>query len=173
MVSDPDSGKVQAKGSFVKIRYRLQTGGGEYIRGAPGEGRALLEVYTGYRQLLPGLERRLVGLRAGEPVRICVPPEEAFGPYRADLVLEKTYDAFPEGRTLQEGRWVEARDQKTRTAYGYFVRRKEADRVVLDYNHPLAGEELIYDLELLEVRPASEEERVLLRPCEAEGQEPV
>jgi len=172
MVSDADPGRVQVKNSFVKIRYRLRTAKGEYVRGAPGEGKALLEVYTGYRQLLPGLERRLVGLTQGEKAEIRIPPEDAFGPVREDLVKEKRYEDFPQGRALEEGRWVEARDEKTRTAYGYFVRKKASDRIVLDYNHPLAGEELVYDLELVEVRPASEEERILLRPCAAEGNDP-
>ena len=94
-------------------------------------------------------------------------PEEAFGPYRPENVKEKGYAEFPEGRRLEEGRWVMARDEKTRTAYGYFVKQKGKDGIVLDYNHPLAGKELVYDLEVLEARPATEEERTLLRPCEA------
>jgi len=156
----------------VKIRYRLRTATGEYIRGVPGEGIALLEAYTGYRQMLPGLEARLLGRCAGEKVTIHVPPEEAFGPYREDLVKEKGYEAFPQGLSLEEGKWVDARDEKTHAAYGYFVRKKDAKRIVLDYNHPLAGQELIYDLEVAEVRPASEEEKILLRPCEGAGEEP-
>jgi len=172
MTTCPEEDRIQPKGSYVKIRYRLQTASGEYIRGAPGEGMALLDGYTGYGQLLPGLEARLLGRCAGERVRIHVPPEEAFGPYREDLVKEKRYEEFPQGRAMQQGRWVEARDAKTRAAYGYFVREKDEERVVLDYNHPLAGRELIYDLEVLEVRPATEEEKILLRPCEGAGHEP-
>ena len=95
-----------------------------------------------------------------------LPPEEAFGPYRPEEVREKGYDEFPEGRELEEGKWVVARNERTGTAYGYFVKRKEEDKIVLDYNHPLAGKELVYDLEILEARPATEEEQALLRPCE-------
>jgi len=65
-----------------------------------------------------------------------------------------------------------ARDERTGTAYGYFVKKKEKDRIVLDFNHPLAGKELVYDLEILEIRPATEEERSLLRPCEAPREGP-
>jgi FKBP-type peptidyl-prolyl cis-trans isomerase SlyD len=171
MVSDPERDRIQAKGSHVKIRYRLRTGKGEYIRGDPREGVALLEIYTGYNQLLPGLEKQLVGRSAGETLRIHLPPEEAFGPHREDRVKEKRLDEFPLGQKLQEGKWVEARDEKTRAAYGYFVKKKDHERIVLDYNHPLAGEELIYDLEVVEARPMTEEEKVILRPCEAEGEE--
>jgi len=164
---------IRGKGTFVKIRYRLRDGKGEYIKGDPREGYAFLEFFTGYNQLLPGLEKRLVGRTAGEQIQVHVPSAEAFGPYRDDRVTERMYEEFPEGRSLAEGKWVEARDLKTRAAYGYFVKKKEADRIILDYNHPLAGQELIYDLELMEVRPATEDERKLLRPCEGSEEEEV
>ena len=158
---------IQQKGTYVKIRYSLKTGDGEYIKGDPREGFAILEIFTGYNQLIPGLERRLVGRRAGEKMRTRLSPEEAFGPYRPEEVREKGYDEFPEGRELEEGKWAVAREERTGTAYGYFVKEKQDDRIVLDYNHPLAGKELVYDLEILEVRLATEEEVGLLRPCEA------
>jgi len=167
MTDVAETERIRPKGTFVKIRYCLRTGSGEIVKGDPREGLAVLEIFTGYNQLLPGLERRLLGRCAGEPLRIQVPPEEAFGPYREDRVKERRLDEFPQGRDLQVGKWVEARDERTRAAYGYRVLEKDRERIVIDYNHPLAGEELHYDLEVLEVRPATEEERLLLRPCEA------
>ncbi len=167
MAADRERDVIQEKGTYVKVRYSLKTETGEYIKGDPREGFAILEIFTGYNQLIPGLERRLLGRRAGDKMQARLPPDEAFGPYRSENVKEKGYDEFPEGRGLEEGRWVVARDEKTGTAYGYFVRKKGKDSIVLDYNHPLAGKELIYDLEILEARPATREERVLLRPCEA------
>jgi FKBP-type peptidyl-prolyl cis-trans isomerase SlyD len=162
---------IQEKGSYVKIRYSLRTGEGEYIKGDPREGFAILEIFTGYNQLIPGLEKRLVGVGAGQKMQPRLPVEEAFGPYRPDLVKEKGYDEFPEGRQLEEGKWAVARDDTTGTAYGYFVKEKKKTGIVLDYNHPLAGKELIYDLEVLEARPATEEEQTLLRPCEGPKEE--
>jgi len=167
MGDNRQTGVIQKKGTYVKIRYCLKTAEGEYIKGDPREGLAILEIYTGYNQLIPGLEKRLVGLRAGEKMQPRLSPDEAFGPYRPEEVKEKGYDEFPEGRQLEEGRWAVARDDRTGAAYGYFVKKKEEDKIVLDYNHPLAGKELIYDLEVLVARPATEEEVRLLRPCEA------
>ncbi len=167
MGDNRQTGVIQEKGTYVKIRYCLKTAEGEYIKGDPREGFAILEIYTGYNQLIPGLEKRLVGLRAGEKMQPRLSPDEAFGPYRPEEVKEKGYDEFPEGRQLEEGRWAVARDDRTGAAYGYFVKKKEEDKIVLDYNHPLAGKELIYDLEVLVARPATEEEQALLRPCEA------
>ena len=60
---------IQEKGTYVKIRYCLRTAEGEYIKGDPREGLAILEIFTGYNQLLPSLEKRLVGLRAGEKMQ--------------------------------------------------------------------------------------------------------
>ncbi len=166
MNANHEAAKITEKGTFVKIRYHLCTGDGEYIKGDPREGFAYLEFFTGYKQVLPALESKLIGSGANEKLHLQFSPEESFGPYCPENVKEKDYESFPEGRNLQEGKWVMARDEITRTAYGYFVKKKESDRIILDYNHPLAGKALIYDLEILEVRPATPEERSLLRPCE-------
>jgi len=157
---------IQEKGTYVRIRYSLRTAEGDYIKGDPREGPAILEIFTGYNQLIPALEKRLLGAAAGKKMQPRLSVEEAFGPYRPELVKEKGYDEFPEGSHLKEGKWAEARDEKTHTAYGYFVKEKKKTGIVLDYNHPLAGKELLYDLEILEARPATEEEKALLRPCE-------
>lgn len=170
-MSEPQTDRIQEKGTFVKIRYSLQSPEGEYVKGDPREGTAFLEFFTGYAQLLPGLEMKLLGRKAKEQVQIRLAPEEAFGPHRPDRVREKTFREFPRGKDLQEGKWVVARDERTRASFGYFVKKKGSDRVLLDYNHPLAGKELIYDLEILEVRPATEEETAQLRPCET-GEQP-
>lgn len=158
---------VERKGSFVRIRYRLRTDQGEYVRGDPREGDAILEFFTGYRQVLPSLEERLIGRSSGDRLRFEIGPEEAFGPYREELIREKSFEEFPEGKSLEAGKWAVARDEKTRAAYGYYVREKRQESIVLDYNHPLAGKTLIYELMIEEVRPVTQEERILLRPCEA------
>ena len=157
---------IQQKGTYVKIRYRLRTEEGEYVKGDPQEGFAYLDFFTGYKQVMPALEKRLIEEKTGEKIEFSVSAEEAFGSYCAGKVKKMDYESFPEGRDLQEGKYVVARDEITRTSYGYFVRKKEEDHIILDYNHPLAGKSLVYNLEILEVRAATQEERNLLRPCE-------
>ena len=100
---------IQEKGTYVKIRYSLRTDEGEYVKGDPREGLAILEIFTGYNQLIPGLEKRLVGVGAGEKMQPRLSVEEAFGPYLPEQVKEKTYEDFPEGRQLEEGKWAVAR----------------------------------------------------------------
>ncbi|MEW6442150.1 MAG: FKBP-type peptidyl-prolyl cis-trans isomerase [bacterium] len=165
---DPSREQVQGHGSFVKIRYRLRTLQGEYVKGDPREGYAYLEFFTGYNQVLPALEKNLLGKAKGMELRLCLSPAEAFGPYRQDLLKERSLEEFPEGRSLEPGKWASARDERTRTAYSYYVKEKDEHRIVLDFNHPLAGRDLVYELKILEVRPATAEEKELLRPCETE-----
>ncbi len=102
----------------------------------------------------------------GDEAEITVSPEEAFGPHDPTLIQEKTFEEFPEGRNLEEGRWTRATNPKHRVTFGYLVLKKKPDRVVLDYNHPLAGKTLIYDVSVEKVREASREELEILRPCE-------
>lgn len=139
---------------------------GEIVKGHPEEGLAHMEFVTGYNQVIPGLERRVIGLSQGDEVEVTVPPEEGFGPYDPDQIQEKTFTEFPEGRNLEEGRWVRAINPQHRVTFGYLVLEKKTDRVVLDYNHPLAGKALIYRVKVEEVREANREELEILRPCE-------
>jgi FKBP-type peptidyl-prolyl cis-trans isomerase SlyD len=129
-----------------------------------------MEFVTGYNQVFPALERKVVGLSEGEEVAFAVPPDEAFGQYDPGLVQERTFVEFPQGRDLEEGRWVRASNPDHLVSFGYKVLEKRADRVVLDYNHPLAGQTLYYQIKIDKVGEASKEDLEILRPCEHGGQ---
>jgi FKBP-type peptidyl-prolyl cis-trans isomerase SlyD len=157
---------IQPENSFVVIKYTVKLGDGEVIKGDPAEGLAHMEFVTGYNQVILGLERRLLGMSKGDRGQIAVPPEEGFGLNDPALIQEKLYEEFPAGRDLEEGRWVRATNPDHRVTFGYLVLEKKADRIILDYNHPLAGKTLIYEFAVEEVREASQEELEILRPCE-------
>jgi len=157
---------IQTENSYVSVKYTVKLENGDIVKGDPQEGLAHMEFVTGYNQVIPGLERRLIGMSQGDRGEISVAPEEGFGPYNPSLIQEKTFKEFPEGRDLQEGCWVRATNPEHRVTFGYLVREKKSDRVVLDYNHPLAGKTLIYQVNVEEVRDASREELEILRPCE-------
>lgn len=157
---------IQTENSYVSVKYTVKLENGDIVKGDPQEGLAHMEFVTGYNQVIPGLERRLIGMSQGDRGEISVAPEEGFGPYNPSLIQEKTFEEFPEGRDLQEGCWVRATNPEHRVTFGYLVREKKSDRVVLDYNHPLAGKTLIYQVNVEEVRDASREELEILRPCE-------
>ncbi len=153
------------KDCVVTIAYTVQLEDGSFVKGSHTS-PASLNFTAGYQQILPALERQLYGLREGDEVRFVIPAEEAFGPHRQDLCRRKRYEDFPEGRYLEEGRWVVATNEATGAQYSYKVIEKTDHDVLLDFNHPLAGHDLFYRVKVLKVRPATEEELHFLRPCE-------
>ena len=160
--------RIHEFGTYVRIRYTVGLETGEILKGDPEEGLEYLDFITGFEQVLPGLETRLIGFKSGDEVALRIPPEEAFGPYDSSLVRQKTFSEFPEGKTLEPGKWVLAENPHHKITCGYFVKEKSADTITLDYNHPFAGKTLIYRVEIIETRPASQEELQVLKPCDFE-----
>ena len=149
---------------FVIIEYRVRLDDGSYVRGESGP--VSLNFVVGYEQVLPALERRLLGLAEGAETNFAIRASEAFGEYDAAQVHTRTLEEFPEGRALPEGRWIVATNEQTQAQYSYYVKGKTADTVTLDFNHPLAGKDLHYHVRVISVRPALSEELVYLRPCQ-------
>jgi FKBP-type peptidyl-prolyl cis-trans isomerase SlyD len=152
------------KDTFVIIDYCIRLEDGSYVKGENGP--VSLNFIVGYDQVLSGLERRLLGLEEGAAVEFVIPASEAFGEYDATQVYTKTFDEFPQGHSLEVGKWVVATNEQTQAQYGYHIRGKTEDTIALDFNHPLAGKDLHYQVKVTRVRPALKEELEYLRPCE-------
>ena len=152
------------KDSSVVIEYRIQLADGSFVKGE--EEPASLHFIVGYEQVLPALEHQLLGLEPGQQRRFTIAAGEAFGEHHESLVKTRPYADFPDGRGLEPGRWVVATNERSGTQYGYRVMAKTAEAVVLDFNHPLAGKDLHYDVRVMSVRPALREELEYLRPCD-------
>lgn len=116
-----------------------------------------LEYLHGAENIIPGLERVLEGKRVGDRFSVTVPPEDAYGDYEEDDIDEIPRSEIPAIETLEEGSMVEVEDEDGYSFYAT-VTRITADTVVLDFNPPLAGKTLTYDVEVLGIRPATEEE---------------
>lgn len=153
-----------AKDSFVVIEYDVRLDDGSFIKGETEP--VSMNFVAGYGQLLPGLEKRLLGLSQGAEAQFVIPASEAFGEHDKDLVRTRTFAEFPAGLQLEPGKWAVAKNEDTQTQFGYFVREKTDSSVTLDYNHPLAGKDLHYRVNIVHVRPALKEELEYLRPCE-------
>jgi len=160
--------RVNEIGTYVKIKYTVWLENGDILKGDPTEGLEYMEFITGFNQVLPGLEKKIIGLSKGEEITITIPPEEAFGPYDPSLVKEKNFSEFPEGKELTPGKWVLAKNEKHKITWGYFVKEKSPTSVIIDYNHPFAGKALIYRLKIEEARPATQSELALIKPCDFE-----
>ena len=147
--------RIKETGMYVRIKYTVRLSSGEILKGDPKEGLEHMDFFTGFEQVLPGLESRLVGLAEGDEVTLTIPPEEAFGVYDPALVKEKSFSEFPEGKDFETGKWVEAKNEDYKINHLYYVKAKSAESITLDYNHPLANKTLIYQLKIVEARPAT------------------
>jgi FKBP-type peptidyl-prolyl cis-trans isomerase SlyD len=150
--------------TFVIIEYTLRLADGTFIKGENGP--CSLNFIAGYDQLLPALEHRLLGLNTGDVRELTIPAAQAFGPRDPNLVHRRNFADFPEGKSLEAGRWVLAKNEATQAQYSYYVQDKTDEWVDLDFNHPLAGKDLHYHVKVTHVRPATQEEIDYLRPCE-------
>jgi FKBP-type peptidyl-prolyl cis-trans isomerase SlyD len=153
-----------AKDTFAVIEYDVRLDDGSFIKGESEP--ASMNFVAGYCQVLPALERELTGMSEGDLSEFVIPAGEAFGDYDPSEVRTRTFEEFPAGRSLEPGKWALATNPETRAQYGYFVREKTDSRVVVDFNHPLAGKDLHYRVKVIHVRPALPEELEHLRPCE-------
>lgn len=143
--------------SYVKIRYTCRAENGPILRGA--EGPETMDFVTGFLHVIPGLEKRIMGSCVGTRLEFTVPPEEAFGERRKELVIEKDVNEFhfPAGMKPTPGMEIPIliNEEGPETA---MIREVNDDRVVIDLNHPLAGVPLKYDLEIIEARPATDKD---------------
>ncbi len=137
-------------GMSVRLAYRVFDAEGDAIDDAS----ELLFVF-GYGALLPAVEEQLDGARQGERRSFTLSPERAFGRRNPKAVIEVDREEFPEDVAPGDRFEAEADD-------GHPVLLQVLDvtpeAVILDGNHPLAGQRLRFDLEVLELRPATAEE---------------
>jgi len=138
----------------VSFHYTLKDEAGSVIDQSDGEPMAYLH---GHGQIVPGLERELTGRTAGDKLQVRVLPAEGYGEYSASLVQQIPREAFGRIAGLHVGMELQSR---TRTGHSATVVVKEIGpgMVTVDANHALAGKTLFFDIEIAEVRSASEEE---------------
>jgi len=140
--------------SVVTIHYILKDDAGMVIdSSASGEPLAYLH---GHGNIVPGLERELTGHSAGEKLSVRVTPAEGYGEYDKGLVQSVPRRALRGIKDVQPGMHLHAQTEAgTRTVT---VTRVQGDMVTLDANHPLAGKNLNFDIQIEDVRQATEEE---------------
>jgi FKBP-type peptidyl-prolyl cis-trans isomerase SlyD len=144
-----------ANDSVVSIDYRLHLGDGKTIdESDPGEPLVYLH---GYEQIVPGLEKALEGKKVGESLKVTVTPEDGYGEYDPDGVEEVPREDFPPDMELEAGGIVSATDEEG-DEVDFLVKEVRPNTVVVDFNHPLAGKTLHFEVTVREVRAATKEE---------------
>ena len=138
----------------VSLAYQLKLEGGmEYER---VEADTPMQYIHGGGQLLPGLEKELDGMGVGEQKTVVLEPAEGYGERTSEDMLEVARDDFPADYTLVSGKPIRIADENTGEEFTAYIKDVELDSVTLDFNHPLAGERLQFDVKVVDIRKASE-----------------
>jgi FKBP-type peptidyl-prolyl cis-trans isomerase SlyD len=145
---------VVADNVVVKMDYTLYVDG-QVVDSSEGYGP--LEFIQGHRNIIPGLEREIMGMQVGESREIVVKPADAYGEYDEDAFVDILRSQFPQSFDFQIGRTVRLSDPSGRLVTASIAEIGEKD-VRLDMNHPLAGKELNFFAKIMDVRMATDEE---------------
>ncbi|WP_110656409.1 peptidylprolyl isomerase [Salinicola halimionae] len=143
-----------AQNSVVAFHYTLTNDAGEVLDSS--EGRDPLTYLHGSGNIIPGLEKELEGHGSGDKLKVAVAPDEGYGEVQPALVQEVPRDAFQGVDEVEPGMQFQAQTQEGPLMVT--ITKVEGDTVTVDGNHPLAGEKLNFDVEIAEVREATEEE---------------
>ncbi len=136
------------EGSKVKIHFKGILENGEIF--ADSHGQDPLEFTVGGGELLPDLEQAVIGMEQGETKDITIAPDGAYGPRREELIVDVDKSEFPEHISPAVGEKLQI---QTSNQENILVEVKEVDEesVTLDANHPLAGETLYFNVEMVEI----------------------
>jgi FKBP-type peptidyl-prolyl cis-trans isomerase 2 len=140
---------VQVKsGDKVKVHYHGKLTNGETFDSSAG--REPLEFEVGSGMVIKGFDDGVTGMVVGDKKTINIPYDEAYGPRNPEMVIEMPKDRFPQDMEIEAGMPLMMSDQQGQQFQVTVVEIKDAV-VILDANHPMAGKDLIFDLELVEI----------------------
>lgn len=139
-------------GDTVRINYTGRLTDGTQFDSS--DGREPLQFTLGEGQIIPGLEAHIEGMEQGAKSTVTIPPEAAYGPRREEAIQTVNRTNLPPGLDLKVGAQLQAR-----TADGNVmpitVVDLDEETVKVDANHPLAGQDLVFDVELVEIVKAA------------------
>lgn len=136
------------QGDKIKVHYHGRLDDGTTFDSS--EGREPLEFEVGSGMVIPGFDAGVLGMTEGEKRTITIPVEEAYGPVQEDMFMEFPINRFPEDMKPEVGMSLNMSNGSGQ-AIPVVIAEVLDEVVVLDANHPLAGEDLTFDLELVEI----------------------
>lgn len=137
----------------VSMNYTLKDKQGEVI---DASGDEPLQYLQGFQNIIPGLEAALAGLKIGDKKQVVISPEDGYGSYNDELKVVIAKEQFSQGEEPEVGMLVQL--DSPQGPMMAQITAIEDSTVHLDLNHPLAGEELHFDVEITGIREASQEE---------------
>ena len=136
-------------GNTVKVHYTGTLKDGSVFDSSAE--REPLEFKLGEGQLIPGFEKAVVGLEEGEKTTVDIPVDEAYGEAREDLVINVPKDQLPDDVEPEVGMQLQV-NQPDGQPVPVRVAEISDDELMLDANHPLAGKDLSFEIELVEIK---------------------
>ncbi len=144
------------KNTVVSFHYTLKDKETGSVIESSREGGQPVTFLVGAGEIIPGLESRMIGMTSGEVREIEVPAEEAYGPRNPELVQKAPREYF-QNVPLEKGLPLQAQTPEGRVINMVVVDFDE-QTVTVDMNHPLAGKDLLFEVEILDVREATPDE---------------
>ncbi|MBI2729792.1 MAG: peptidylprolyl isomerase [Sphingobacteriales bacterium] len=141
-----------AKGSKVKVHYTGRLNSGEQFDSSAG--REPLEFEVGAGMMIKGFDDAVVGMVVGDKKTITIAPQDGYGEANSDMIVEFPRDRFPEDMMPEVGMQLNMSNGAGQNFPVTIVEVKE-ETVTLDANHFLAGKDLIFDIEMVEVSGGS------------------
>lgn len=140
-------------GSAVQLHFSVSLEDGLEIDNTRQRSEPVsLEIGDG--NLLPGFEKALIGLRAGDRRTVHLPPEDAFGQWNQDNV--QRFDTVKFDKLPEIGQMIEFEDKSKSSLFGVVI-AVNADITEIDFNHPLAGKNISFEVEIFKVTPAGQQ----------------
>ena len=136
------------KGDVVRVHYSGRLLDGTLFDSS--EGREPLEFTLGAGQMIRGFDVGVHGMRVGDRKTLNIAPEDAYGPRDEEAVIEFPAENVPDDMALEPGMQLTLRNQYGQPVPVVIIEVKE-DVVLMDANHMLAGQELVFDVELVEI----------------------
>lgn len=140
--------RTAKNGDVVKVHYTGKLSNGEIFDSS--QGSEPLEFTLGEGQMIPGFEAAILGMKEGEKKTINIPKEEAYGDPIPQLIADFPKSELPDGFPMQEGAQIAVSLADGRQIPAV-VAAVNAESVTIDANHPLAGKDLIFELELVKI----------------------
>jgi FKBP-type peptidyl-prolyl cis-trans isomerase 2 len=146
-----DSMNQVKENNTVKVNYTGKLSDGQIFDSS--EGKEPIEFTLGQGQLIPGFEKGLIDMKLNEKKTITIPKDEAYGDVNKDLIQEVKKTELPQDMAPEVGMGLVSKSPDGQEMNLMVVEVRE-ETIVIDGNHPLAGKELIFDLEVLAITEA-------------------
>ncbi len=136
-------------GDTVKVNYTGKLEDGSVFDSS--ENREPLEFTMGEGQIIPGFEKAVDGMTAGESTTVDIPSDDAYGERRDDLEMDIAKSELPEEVEPKEGMQLQMKQQENGQVIPVQIVGVGDDKVTIDANHPLAGKDLTFNIEVVDV----------------------